>query len=104
MINKTSFVSIMNILDEYFNGEMAEARDTLGIGECRTTDLMDELITSIADDVDPKRLAEQDELTKFCGCYICEYLFGNGEFQETCSTAEKLYDYIAEKYIEKTEA
>lgn len=101
MINKTSFIETMNILDEYFNGEMAKARNTLGIGECRTNELMDKLITAIADDVDPKHLAREDELVADCGCYICEYLFGVGEFQETCPNAEKLYDYIAKKYSVK---
>lgn len=103
MINKTSFIEIMNILDEYFNGEMAKAFNTLGIYECRTTELMDILIIAMTEDIDPKHLAREDELTMDNGCYICEYLFDDGEFRETCPDAGKLYDYIAEKYGVKAE-
>lgn len=100
MIAKESFVAQMEVFDEFFNGEISEAFDKLDIYESRLSRLMDKLVNSIDKDIDPDHLAESDENTSYCGSYVCEWLFGKSEFQEVCSTAEALYDYIVKKYNE----
>lgn len=98
MITKTSFVKIMDKLDEYFNGEAWKALETLGMEENFFTNLLDTITDVMNEEVDPKHLARTDELTMDCGCYVHDWLFGGSEINEKCKTAEELYDYIIEKY------
>jgi hypothetical protein len=98
MINRESFITIMDAADEYFNGDIWKAFNLLGSGENVITDLMDNVLTAIDKDVDPKRLGMTDEYTSPCGSFIFEWVCGEGEFQEICKTAGDLYDYIARQY------
>lgn len=98
MITKTSFVKIMDKLDEYYNGEIWKALQTLGIEENVFTNLLDTITDVMNEEVDPKHLARTDKLTMDCGCYVHDWLLGSSEINEKCKTAEELYDYIVEKY------
>ena len=98
MITKASFVKIMDKLDEYHNGEIWKALQTLGIEENIFTNLLDTITDVMNEEVDPKHLARTDELTMDCGCYVQDWLFGSSEINEKCKTAEELYDYIIKKY------
>ena len=97
-LTRENFIKIIDAIDEYYCGDVAQARAVLGIGECVTNELMDIILDAISETVDPKRLAAKDENTSDCGDYICTYLFAETEFQEICPTAGALYDYIKEKY------
>lgn len=99
MISKESFVKIMDTLDEFFNGEQYDAMQKLGICESFFQDCMDKVISAIAHDVDPCGIARDDAFGTVSGCFICEWLFGEGEFQEECKTAGELYEYIVNAYI-----
>lgn len=99
MIEKASFIKIMDTLDAYFNGDILKAFDLLGIGENEINKHMDIIIDSIDKDVDPKQLARHDDFTADCGSFVCEWLFGVSDLQERCKTAGELYDYIVEKYV-----
>lgn len=103
MIKKESFVQIMNTLDEFYNGEIAEAFDKLGIYECKFSEHMDVIVNAIDEAVDPECFAEEDENTIDSGSYICDWLFGIGKINEICPTAEELYDYIVNKYLKAVE-
>ena len=98
MIKRESFIAIMDAADEYFNGDIWKALTILGNGENVITDQMDNILTAIDKDVDPKRLGALDEYTSQCGSYIFEWVCGEGEFQEVCKTAGDLYDYIVRQY------
>lgn len=98
-MEKKNFVTIVKELDTYYNGDIAEAFNKLNIYENRITHSMDLIIDALDEEIDPKHYARNDDLTYDCGSYLCEWLFGHGEFQEKCSTAEELYDYIAQKYL-----
>ena len=98
MITKETFVTMVNAFDEYFNGEIYEALKTIGAQENNIDPIFDSMIDALDKEVDPKRLARDDDNTYDCGSYVCEWLFGEGEFQEVCKTAEELYDYIAARY------
>ena len=97
MITKESFVSIVNALDEYWNDKI-EHMEALGIGENYFNSFTDTIIDAIEKEIDPKHTARDDEYCYDCGAYLCEWLFGTGDFQEKCKTAEELYDYIIAKY------
>ena len=98
MITKDSFVKIVNAFDAYYNGEINDALEALGIQENAFTALMDTICEAISKDIDPRHFAKDDDLTCDCGSYIFEWLFGEGAFQEECKTAEELYDYIMKAY------
>lgn len=100
ILTRENFIKIVDAIDEYYCGEVALARATLGIEECVTNELMDIILDAISETVDPKHIAVIDENTSDCGDYICAYLFTETEFQEICPTAGALYDYIKEKYNE----
>lgn len=103
MITKESFVKIVNACDAYFNGEAFDALKILGMDENLINNYFDAIIDAVDNDIDPKHVARNDDFTYDCGSYVCEWLFGTGEFQEKCKTAEELYDYIIEQYeSEKT--
>ena len=104
MIGRESFISVLDAIDAYFNGEIFEAFNTLGIAENKINDHIDAIIVAIDNDVDPKHLARQDENVLDCGSYIFEWLFGTSDFQEKCKTAGQLYDYIVAQYLEKIDA
>ena len=97
MIDKKSFIEIVNALDEYWNDKI-EHFTALGIGENYFNVFADKIIDAIEEDIDPKHTARNDEYCCDCGAYLCEWLFGTGDFQERCQTAEELYDYIVSKY------
>lgn len=99
MISKESFVKIVNALDEYWN-DKAEILKKLDIHECYFHTFTDTIIDALEADIDPKHTVRNDDLVYDCGAYIIKWLFGEGEFQETCPTAESLYDYIQNKYKE----
>ena len=99
MIERDNFIKIMDTLDDYYNGDIAKAFEILGMSENNIHTHMDAIIDAIDADMDPKHLGRADNLTAFCGSYICEWLFGTGEFQEKCKTAGELYDYIVAAYI-----
>jgi hypothetical protein len=103
MINRDSFIKIMNELDEFFNGEVREAFEKLGIYDSRIQDEMDKIIAAIDNDVDPLHLAQEDKFTSFSGSYLCEWLFGISEFNEKCPTSADLYDYICSAYATHAE-
>ena len=98
MINKESFIAIMNQAYAYYNGDILKAFDMLGMGENVVNDVMDGILEAINNDVDPQRHANLNDLTKDCGSYIWEWLLGPSEFNEVCKTAEELYDYIIKEY------
>ena len=100
MINKESFVQIIDALDEFWN-EKNEHLRALGIEENYFHDFADTILTAIEADIDPKKTARDDDYCYDCGAYICEWLLGTGEFQEECKTAGELYDYIVAKYQPK---
>lgn len=97
MISRDSFITIVNALDKFWN-EKNEHLVALGIFDNYFHEFADEILTAIEEDIDPKHTARTDDLTYDCGTYICEWLFGQGEFQETCPNAGALYDYIVAKY------
>lgn len=103
MIEKENFIKVMDALDELWNDKL-EAMNALGISESYFMAFSDEIAEAIDRDVDPKHLARTDELTCDCGSYVIEYLIGEGEFQEVCPTAEALYEYIVNKYIESVKS
>ena len=98
MINKESFVTIMNQADDYYNGNILKAFNMLGIGENIINDVIDGILVAIDNDVDPQRRANLNDFTKDCGSYIWEWLIGLSEFNEICKTAAELYDYIIKEY------
>lgn len=93
MINKKSFVKIMNSFDEFWN-DKNEHLKALGIYESYFSLFADVVLEALDADVDPEHNARYDELTMDCGSFISEWLFGKGAFQEKCPNAEALYDYI----------
>ena len=97
-MKKENFVKIMDALDEYFNGEIAEAFNLLQMSENRITDKFDTIISVMDAEVDPIGLASDDERVADCGSYICSWLFGDTDFNEICPDAGTLYDYIQEQY------
>ena len=97
MISKDSFITIVNALDEFWH-DKNEHLVALGISDNYFHDFADAILGAIEADIDPKHMARTDELTYDCGNYLCEWLFGQGEFQEKCPNAEALYDYIVAKY------
>ena len=97
-MKKENFVKVMDILDEYFNGEIAEAFKLLEISENRITDKFDTIISVMDAEIDPLGLACDDEHTADCGSYVCAWLFSDTDFNEICPNAGALYDYIQEKY------
>ena len=97
-MKKENFVKVMDILDEYFNGEIAEAFNLLGMSENHITDKFDTIIIVMDAEVDPLGLAHDDEHTADCGSYVCSGLFGDTDFNEICPDAGALYDYIKERY------
>ena len=100
MMNKETFVTIINELDSYFNGDISEGFDKLGIYENNINRCFDNILTAIDKEMDPECYAEEDPLTSDCGRFVCCWLFCETEFQEKCPTAEALYDYITAKYDE----
>ena len=100
MMNKETFVTIINELDSYFNGDISEGFDKLGIYENNINRCFDNILTAIDKEMDPECYAEEDPLTCDCGSFVCCWLFCETEFQEKCPTAEALYDYIEKKYNE----
>ena len=98
MINRDSFINIMDALDSYFNGDILKAFDLLGIYENKIHDHFDIIVGAIDKDIDPEDLARADENTADCGSYVCEWLFGVSDFNEKCKTSAELYDYIVERY------
>ena len=98
MMKKENFVKIMDVLDEYFNGEIAEAFKLLNMGDNRISDKFDIIISAIDMEIDPLGLAREDELTVDCGSYVCSWLFSDTDFNEVCPNASTLYDYIVNKY------
>ena len=103
MINRDSFIAIVDELDEFFNGEVREAFEKLDIYESRIQDEMDKIITAIDNDVDPLHLAQEDKFTTLSGSYLCEWLFGTSSFNEECQTGADLYDYICAAYAAHAE-
>jgi hypothetical protein len=103
MINRDSFIKIVNELDEFFNGEVREAFEMLGIYDNRIQDEMDKIIAAIDNDVDPLHLAQEDKFASFSGSYLCEWLFGMSSFNEECPTGADLYDYICAVYASHAE-
>lgn len=97
MITKTTFVALMNTLDEYWN-DKAPLLSQLGIEECYFHSFADNFTDALDREVDPKRLARYDKYCYDCGSFIIEWLLGDSEFQEVCKTAEELYDYIMTAY------
>ena len=102
MINKESFIKIVDTLDAYFNGEVYEAMKTLGLTEGVFDAYMDNIIEALEVDIDPAKLARNDDYCYDCGSYINEWLFGAGEFQEKCKSAADLFDYICTAYSNLT--
>ena len=98
MINKESFIDIMDALDSYFNGDILKAFDMLGIYDNKINDNFDIIVDAIEKDIDPENLARTDPNTADCGSYICEWLFGTSDFNEKCKTSSELYDYIVTRY------
>lgn len=98
MMKKETFVVIMTEMDTYFNGDIADAFHKLGASENVINNCMDNILSALTKEIDPLKIAATDPFTEDCGDYICEWLFGGGEFQEKCPTAESLYDYIYEQY------
>ena len=103
MIKRDSFIRIMNELDEFFNGEVRDAFEMLGIYDNRIQDEMDKIIAAIDEDVDPLHLAKDDVLASVSGSYLCEWLFSISEFNEKYPTAADLYDYICAVYANHAE-
>lgn len=103
MINRDSFVKIMKVLDEYYNGDTKDALDTLGIHECVLHDHMDAITNALDEDVDPLKLATKDVHTASSGSYIYEWLFETSDFNEMCKDEVSLYDYICSVYTEHNE-
>lgn len=97
MISRDSFIAIVNTFDEYWNDKI-EHLEALGISESYFNCAFDVIIDAIETDIDPEHTASKDDLCYDCGSYICEWLFGGGEFQERCPDAGALYDYIVAKY------
>ena len=97
MISRDSFIEIVNALDEFW-GDKIEHLNALGIGENYFNSFADVIIEAIEKDIDPKHTAREDEHCYDCGAYLCEWLFGTGDFQEVCPDAGALYDYITAKY------
>jgi hypothetical protein len=97
-MKKENFVKVMDVLDEYFNGEIAEAFKLLEISENRIADKFDTIISVMDAEVDPLGLARDDERTADCGSYVCAWLFSDTDFNEICPNAGALYDYIQEQY------
>lgn len=102
MISKESFVNIMEALDEFWNDKVEHLR-ALDIHESYFTNFTDKIIAALEVDIDPKKTARNDEYCYDCGAYICEWLFGEGEFQEQCKTAAELYEYIVATQIRQIE-
>jgi hypothetical protein len=102
MISKESFVSIMEALDEFWNDKVEHLK-ALDIHESYFTNFTDKIIAALEEDIDPKKTARNDEYCYDCGTYICEWLFGEGEFQEKCKTAAELYEYIVAAQIRQVE-
>lgn len=100
MICKKSFCLIMDALDTYFNGEIAEAITKLGLNEWAMDNVIDNIVNALDSDVDAGELASIDDNCAPCGSYICEWLFGEGALNEICPTAADLYDYIEKRYNE----
>lgn len=98
MINRESFINIMDTLDSYFNGDILKAFDMLGIYDNKINTHFNIIVDAIDKDMDPKDLARTDPNTADCGSYICEWLFGVSDFNEKCKTSGELYDYIATRY------
>ena len=99
MISKTAFVKIVDALDELWNEKIEHLR-ALDMEESYIATFSDIITEAISEEIDPKHRARTDEAAMDCGDYVCEWLFGTGEFQEICKTAEDLYDYIINKYNE----
>lgn len=97
-MKKENFVKVMDVLDEYFNGEIAEAFNLLKMSENRITDKFDTIICAMDAEVDPLGLASDDERVADCGSYVCSWLFGDTDFNEICPDAGTLYDYIQGQY------
>ena len=100
-MNKETFVAIVDVLDEYFNGDIAKAFNLLGISENKIAEEMDKILLAVENEIDPEHLAKEDELVADCGSYICNWLFSTEEFNEVCPNAGALYDYIENAYVEK---
>ena len=103
MINRDSFITIVSVLDEFFNGEVKEGFELLGICDNRIQDEMDKIVAAIDNDVDPLHLAQKDNFTAWSGSYLYEWLFGDSSFNEECQTGADLYDYICTVYADHAE-
>lgn len=99
-MTRENFIKVMNVLDEYFNGDLPNALEKLGIGEWCIDRYIDTFCDVIDNEIDPLGVAHLDEnpAVRDCGSYINEWLFGKSDFNETCKDAGALYDYIAAQY------
>lgn len=102
MITKATFIAIADKLDEFYNGEINESFEKLGIVDNRITDCMDAIVEALDQEMDPECYAQEDSNIIYSS-YLCEWLFHTGEFQEMCPTAAALYDYIDSKYTNEAE-
>lgn len=101
MINKQNFVSMMNALDEAFNGDFMKGLDLLGCSESSIDRALCDITNALDRDVDPDSLAEEDEMTSDCGSYLFDWLLSKDNPLYTAyPTAGSLFDYISRRYSE----
>ena len=101
MMNKSTFVTIMNEMDKFYN-ETWKPMEALGFNQDSNaiTIAMDTILEAVDKEIDPKRLAKDNVYTEESGSFLFEWLFGETEFNEVCKTAESLYDFILHIYEE----
>lgn len=99
-MTRENFIKVMDVFDEYFNGELPDALKVFGINEWAIDGYMDTLLDVIDSEVDPLSVAHLDEHegVRDCGSYINEWIFGKSDFNELCKDAGALYDYITAQY------
>ena len=98
MITKETFIKVMNELDAFY-GETQALMEKFGFRDDNIiASSFDRIVDALDTEIDPKELARKDEISKDCGSYICDWLFGPSELNEKCPTAADLYDYIINRY------
>ena len=101
MMNKSTFITIMNEMDKFYN-ETWKSMEALGFNQDSNaiTIAMDTILEAVDKEIDPKRLAKDNIYTEESGSFLFEWLFGETEFNEVCKTAGALYDFILNIYAE----
>ena len=102
MMNKSTFITIMNEMDKFYN-ETWKSMEALGFNQDSNaiTVGMDTILEAVDKEIDPKGLAKNDSYTKESGSFLFEWLFGETEFNNICATAENLWNYIGAAYAKK---